>query len=210
MKDVDADTARERMVSDLVDRTNITDTAVIDALRTVPRHAFVPEAQQSAAYADRPLPIGEHQTISAPHMVARMTALLDLDAGDRVLEIGTGSGYHAAVLAEIVGDSNVYSIERRPSLAHAARDRLTRLGYDVLVRTDDGRNGWPDAAPFDAAVLTCAPPTLPSAIPAQLDVGGVIVAPVGQADQTLIRAVVRSDGTLERESHGAVQFVPLR
>lgn len=112
MKDADADTARERMVSDLVDRTNIADTAVIDALLAVPRHAFVPEAQQSAAYADRPLPIGKHQIISAPHMVARMTALLDVAAGDRVLEIGTGSGYHAAVLAEIVGDGNVYSIER--------------------------------------------------------------------------------------------------
>ena len=210
MQDADPDTAREQMVTSLVDRTDITDTAVIDALRTVPRHAFVPVAQRSAAYTDRPLPIGDHQTISAPHMVARMTALLDLDAGDRVLEIGTGSGYHAAILAEIVGDGNVYSIERRASLAHAARDRLAQLDYDVLVRTDDGRNGWPDAAPFDAAVLTCAPPTLPSAIPAQLDVGGIIVAPVGQTDQTLIRAVVRSDGTLERESHGAVQFVPLQ
>jgi len=204
MRDADFDTAREQMVTALVDRTDITDAAVIDALRAVPRHAFVPEPQRSAAYVDRPLPIGDHQTISAPHMVAWMTALLDLAAGDRVLEIGTGSGYHAAVLAEIVGDGNVYSIERQASLADAARARLARLEYDVLVRTDDGCDGWPDAAPFDAALLTCAPQTLPPALPAQLDVGGVVVAPVGQTDQTLIRAIARS--VVSRRSprpHGA-------
>jgi protein-L-isoaspartate(D-aspartate) O-methyltransferase len=180
------------------------------ALRAVPRHEFVPEGRREAAYVDRPLPIGGGQTVSAPHMVARMTDLLALDAGDRVLEIGTGCGYHAAVTAAIVGDGNVYSVEFDPDLAAAARERLDRLGYDVTVRTGDGRDGWADHAPYDAAYLTCAPRSVPDAIVEQIRPAGVVVAPVGDRRQELVRLRRRADGGVDRETFGGVRFVPMR
>lgn len=204
------ETARERMASTVATRTGV-DDGVRKALATVPRHAFVPPGRRSSAYADRPLPIGDGQTISAPHMVAVMADLLDLEAGDRVLEIGTGCGYHAAVTAELVGASSVYSVEYSPDLADDARSRLADLGYEgISVRTGDGRDGWPDHAPYDAAYLTCAAAEFPAAVVEQVRRGGRLLAPLGTGRQTLIYARKREDGSLERREEGAVRFVRLR
>ena len=200
---------RDRLVDSLADRGRIERPATIEALRSVPRHEFVPEERRAAAYADRPLPIGAGQTISAPHMVGIMCDRLAPDPGDRVLEIGTGCGYHAAVTAELVGSENVYTVEYVPELAAEARRRLERLGYgDVHVRTGDGWRGWPDHAPYDGAYLTCAAPELPEAVAEQVRVGGRIVAPIGETTQTLVEAT-RTDGGLKRETHGGVRFVPM-
>jgi protein-L-isoaspartate(D-aspartate) O-methyltransferase len=208
-RDPDWTARRERMVDRLVDRGRIERESTERALRAVPRHAFVPEPRRGSAYEDRPLPIGEGQTISAPHMVAVMCDRLELEAGERVLEIGTGCGYHAAVTAEIVGPGNVYSVEYHGDLARAAEARLDRLGYDVRVRAGDGRKGWPDAAPFDAAYLTCAAPKFPRKVVEQVRPGGRLLAPLGRNRQTLVAAWKRADGALDREEHGAVRFVPL-
>ncbi|MDZ7745347.1 MAG: protein-L-isoaspartate(D-aspartate) O-methyltransferase [Halobacteriales archaeon] len=175
----------------------------------VPRHAFVPDAQRrGSAYADRPLPIGNGQTISAPHIVAIMCDILDPDSGDSILEIGTGCGYHAAVMAELGAD--IYTVEYHESLAQEARDRLHRLGYDVRVRHGDGREGWPAHAPYDGVYLTCAAPEIPDAILDQTRPGGQVVAPVGRAAQRLVGVTV-GEGTAirERTDHGGVRFVPL-
>ncbi len=205
------DTAREQLVDDLVARDRISDPAVIDALRAVPRHAFVPPAHRSAAYTDRPLPIGDEQTISAPHMVGIIAELLDLSAGDTVLEIGTGRGYHAAVTAELVGPANVYTIEYSEQLATTAREILESLGYGAIsVAVGDGRNGWPEHAPYQAAYLTCATPHLPEPIVSQVTVGGTIVAPIGTHRQTLTHYQKREDGSLSQETYGPVRFVRLR
>ncbi|WP_049901199.1 protein-L-isoaspartate(D-aspartate) O-methyltransferase [Halococcus agarilyticus] len=228
----DSTARREQLVDRLQEQGRIERETTREALRRVPRHEFVPAARRGDAYADRPLPIGEDQTISAPHMVAMMTDLLELDHGDRVLEIGTGCGYHAAVTAAVVGavdgtgdgdDPNrattgdtdgergaVYSVEFHDSLAAAARERLDRLGYDVAVRAGDGHEGWPDGAPYDAAYLTCAAAELPEKVIEQVGPGGRIVAPIGRGRQTLVRATRRPDGGLDRERHGGVRFVPMR
>ncbi|MEF8777893.1 MAG: protein-L-isoaspartate(D-aspartate) O-methyltransferase [Natronomonas sp.] len=202
--------ARERMVDTLVEAGRIERQATIDALKTVPRHEFVPESRQSESYTDRPLPIGSGQTISAPHMVGIMCDLLELEADDSVLEIGTGCGYHAAVTAEIVGAEHVYSVEYVESLAADARNQLEDLGYgQVSIRTGDGAEGWPEHAPYDAAYLTCAAPEIPEAIVEQLRVSGRLVAPIGTSRQTLVRAKKTEDG-LDRERHGAVRFVRMQ
>ncbi len=181
------------------------------ALEAVPRHEFVPESSREDAYVDRPLPIGEGQTISAPHMVAAMVDLLALESGDRVLEIGTGCGYHAAVTAEVVGAENVYSVEYHDRLAEQARRRFERLGYgDVSVRVGDGHDGWPEHAPYDAAYLTCAASELPTAVVEQVRPGGRLLAPVGDATQRLVLARRRADGSLDREEHGRVRFVTMQ
>jgi len=206
---MDRDTARDRLADRL--RERVDDERVVEAVRAVPRHEFVPENRREAAYRDRPLPIGEGQTISAPHMVAIMADLLDLTEGNTVLEIGTGCGYHAAVTAELVGAANVYSVEYHESLAQAARERLDRLGYgDVSVRVGDGREGWPDHAPYDRAYLTCAAAELPGTVVAQVRPGGDILAPIGTRRQTLVRARRRADGSLDRETHGGVRFVQMQ
>ncbi|QLD89259.1 protein-L-isoaspartate(D-aspartate) O-methyltransferase [Natronomonas salina] len=205
----DFETRRERMVEGLAESGRVERPETIEALKTVPRHEFVPESRRESAYADRPLPIGNDQTVSAPHMVGIMCDLLELSPGDQVLEIGTGCGYHAAVTAEIVGDGNVYSVEYHADLAEDARRRLDRLGYDVNVRVGDGHAGWPEHAPFDAAYLTCAAPELPDRVVDQLRVGGVVLAPIGRGRQTLVRATKTDDG-LRREDHGAVRFVPMQ
>jgi protein-L-isoaspartate(D-aspartate) O-methyltransferase len=203
----DYDRARSRLLARLRERTDA-DERVLDALAAVPRHEFVPAARQSEAYADRPLPIGANQTISAPHMVAIMADLLDVVPGDRVLEIGTGCGYHAAVTAEL--GAEVYSVEYHDDLAASARERLAALGYDVAVRAGDGREGWPEQAPYDACYLTCAAPAVPDALFAQVRPGGVLLAPVGERTQRLVRFVVGEDGEVrERTDHGGVRFVPL-
>ena len=199
---------RERMVERLDRKGRVERDSTREALLTVPRHEFVPEDRRSAAYDDRPLPIGEGQTISAPHMVAMMTDLLELDSGDRVLEIGTGCGYHAAVTAEAGGA--VKSVEFYEPLAETARERLSRLGYDVAVRAGDGHEGWPEHAPYDAAYLTCAAPEIPDAVAEQVRPGGRIVAPVGTRRQTLVRATRRANGRLDREQHGGVRFVSMQ
>lgn len=208
--DDDFGTARERLVDGLVESGRIEREATIDALGTVPRHEFVPESRRNEAYADRPLPIGSDQTISAPHMVGIMCDLLELEAGDRVLEIGTGCGYHAAVTGEIVDPENVYSVEYVASLATEARERLERLGYgDVSIKVGDGAEGWAEHAPYDAAYFTCAAPELPGPVVEQLHIGGRLVAPVGTGRQTLVRAEKTDEG-LDREHHGAVRFVTMQ
>jgi protein-L-isoaspartate(D-aspartate) O-methyltransferase len=202
--------ARRELVDRLIEQGQVERPATERAMRAVPRHEFVPPERREAAYRDRPLPIGEGQTISAPHMVAMMTDLLAPDADDRILEIGTGCGYHAAVTSEVIDPGTVYSVEVEPELARAARDRLDRLGYDVRVRVGDGFAGWPDHAPYDGAYLTCAPQSIPDVIVEQVRPGGRIVAPVGRGRQRLVRLTRRADGGVDRETHGAVRFVPMR
>lgn len=202
---------RNRMVDRLAESGRISDEATLEALRSVPRHEFVPPARRDAAYEDRPLPIGDDQTISAPHMVGMMTELLDAAPGDRVLEIGTGCGYHAAVTAEVVGSQNVYSVEYGQQLAEQAEERLGGLGYDeISIRVGDGWNGWPDHAPYDRAYLTCATPELPDPLAEQIVPGGRILAPIGRRRQTLELFEKRANGSFDTESHGGVRFVRMR
>ncbi len=197
------------MVETVAPRAN--DDRVLAALAAVPRHKFVPPARRDSAYADRPLPIGDGQTISAPHMVAIMADLLALEPGDDVLEIGTGCGYHAAVTAELVGDEGVYTVEYSEELADRARNHLADLGYDgVSVRVGDGRTGWPRHAPYDAVYFTCATPSLPDPVVDQVRPGGQVLAPIGTGRQTLVEATKRPDGSLERADHGGVRFVEMR
>jgi protein-L-isoaspartate(D-aspartate) O-methyltransferase len=184
--------------------------AVRAALGKVERHRFVPAAQQSRAYRNHPLPIGSGQTISQPYIVALSTDLIAPQAGQRVLEIGTGSGYQAAMLAEIV--AQVYSIELVPSLGKEAAARLRALGYaNVEVRIGDGYAGWPEQAPFDAIVVTAAAPRVPQALVDQLKPGGRMVIPVGASHeaQELLLLVKRADGSVEKRSVLPVRFVPL-
>ncbi|WP_132056863.1 protein-L-isoaspartate(D-aspartate) O-methyltransferase [Halorussus amylolyticus] len=202
--------ARNRLVERLAARESF-DESTVEAMRGVPRHEFVPPTHRNRAYDDRPLPIGNDQTISAPHMVATMVDTLDLDPGETVLEIGTGCGYHAAVTAAVVGPENVYSVEYHDSLAESARDRLDRLGYGgVSIRVGDGREGWPEHAPYDAAYLTCAASEIPNAVVEQVRPGGRLLAPVGTADQRLVFARRRADGSLDRETRGRVRFVRMQ
>ncbi|WP_225332976.1 protein-L-isoaspartate(D-aspartate) O-methyltransferase [Halomicrobium urmianum] len=200
---------RGELVERLAERVD--DEDVLAAMRAVPRHEFVPEDRRGNAYADRPLPIGGGQTISAPHMVAMMAELLDLREGDAVLEVGTGCGYHAAVTAELVGDEGVYTVEYRESLAEDARERLADLGYEgISVRVGDGKEGWEAHAPYDRAYLTAAAPEFPGPVVEQVRPGGLLLAPIGTGRQRLVRARKRADGELDRDSHGAVRFVRLQ
>ncbi|ERG88716.1 MAG: protein-L-isoaspartate(D-aspartate) O-methyltransferase [halophilic archaeon J07HX5] len=201
---------RERIVNQIEDRTALGDR-VTAALQTVPRHAFVPPDRRTSAHDDRPLPIGAGQTISAPHMMAMMTDALDTAAGTTVLEIGTGCGYHAAVTAELVGASTMYSVEYHAALADRARKTLAATGYDaVMTRVGDGRNGWPAHVPYDRVYLTCAAEAFPPALVEQVRPGGILLGPIGRRRQQLVRAQVRADGTLDRTELGAVRFVRLQ
>jgi protein-L-isoaspartate(D-aspartate) O-methyltransferase len=201
---------RAALVSHLSDREAL-GSETLTAMGAVPRHLFVPERNRTAAYEDTPLPIGEGQTISAPHMVAVMTDLLELSPGTRVLEIGTGCGYHAAVTAEAVGAENVYSVEYHDELAAQARRTLANAGYGaVSVRAGDGKQGWADHAPYDRAYLTCAASEFPQQVVEQVTPGGFLLAPLGDRRQTLVRARKQADGSLVREEHGHVRFVPLQ
>ncbi len=207
----DFETARRLMVDRLERQKYYDRRTTADALRAVPRHEFVPEDQRTAAYDDRPLPIGDGQTISAPHMVAMMVDLLELQRGDRVLEIGTGCGYHAAVTAEVVGSTNVFSVEVSPDLATSTRDRLDRLGYGgISIRVGDGAAGWAEHAPYDAAYFTCAVCDIPEAVIAQLSDGGRVFAPVGRFEQELIEVIIEDGAIVDRRSHGGVRFVQIR
>ena len=186
---------------------DIDDERVLQAMSRVQRHLFVPLALRDRAYGDHPLPIGEDQTISQPYIVAYMTQVLHLEPGDRVLEIGTGSGYQAAVLAELAGD--VYSIEIIPSLTERARTTLEGIGYtNIHLRTGDGYFGWPEQAPFDAIMVTAAPDHIPQALVDQLADGAHLVLPVGDRYQELIR-VTREGAETKTERLLPVRFVPM-
>ncbi len=199
--------ARQRMVERQIEARGVSDPRVLAALRKVPRHRFVPPAAQSLAYADTPLPIGHGQTISQPYIVAFMSEALELKGGERVLEIGTGSGYQAAVLAELAKD--VYTIEIVEPLAREARTRLQELGFsNIQLRSGDGYRGWPQAAPFDAIMVTAAPDHVPPALVEQLAQGGRLVLPVGTSFQELVRIRRTKNGT-RRESLLPVRFVPM-
>ncbi len=199
---------RERMVADQLVRRGIRDPRVLAALGKVPRHRFVDEALSSRAYGDYPLPIGERQTISQPYMVALMTEALELSGHERVLEVGTGSGYQTSILAELC--SKVYSIERLKSLADRAIRRLDGLGYyNVLVRVGDGSLGWPEEAPFDAVLVTAAAPRVPEMLLAQLAVRGSLVIPVGDAYSQVLRKAVRREEGIQWSDLGGCVFVKL-
>jgi protein-L-isoaspartate(D-aspartate) O-methyltransferase len=188
----------------------ITDPATLEAMRRVPRHEFVPQEQRRLAYRNQPLAIGYGQTISQPYIVAYMTEALDLQASDRVLEIGAGSGYQAAVLAEIV--DQVYTVEIIEPLATSARERLRRLGYDnVTVRQGDGYYGWPEHAPFDAIIVTAAAGHIPRPLLEQLKPGGRLVIPIGPvyAVQSLVLARRDDDGEVRTQQLLPVRFVPM-
>jgi protein-L-isoaspartate(D-aspartate) O-methyltransferase len=183
---------------------------VARAMRAVPRKYFLPRELSARAHEDKPLPIGHDQTISQPSLVAFMTAQLALTPFSRVLEIGTGSGYQTAILAELAGE--VFSIERIPELSATAKQRLAMLGYkNITLRIDDGVHGWPEAVPFDAIILTAATQEIPHRLLAQLKIGGRLVAPEGQSDenQTLLLVEKTPTGDIRRFDLGAVRFVPL-
>ncbi|MFQ5876954.1 MAG: protein-L-isoaspartate(D-aspartate) O-methyltransferase [Acidobacteriota bacterium] len=199
--------ARQRMVREQIEARGIRDPRVLEAMRRVPRHLFVPEPWRSRAYEDGPLPIGEGQTISQPYIVAFMTEALRPRSTDRILEVGTGSGYQAAVLASIV--ARVFTVEILPGLGEQARRLLHELNYDnVEVRIGDGHAGWPEHAPFDAIIVTAAPEEVPPALIDQLVTGGRLVIPVGRREQHLIRLTRTAEG-VERETLLPVRFVPL-
>lgn len=202
-------TSRAWMVREQIAARGITDGRVLAAMARVPRHEFVPLGRRSVAYEDGPLPIGHGQTISQPYIVAFMTAALDPKPGDRVLEIGTGSGYQAAVLSGLVAE--VYSIEIVEPLAQRAEADLKRLGYgNVKVRAGDGYRGWPEAAPFDAIIVTCAPEHVPQALVDQLKVGGRMMVPVGPTDGAQELYLLRKrPGGLETRAVLPVRFVPM-
>ena len=207
---VSFDDERRRMVETQIAMRGVRQPAVLAAMGKVPREKFVPEHLAAHAYEDRPLPIGQGQTISQPYIVAFMTEALGLDPRDRVLEIGTGSGYAAAVLAEIVAE--VYTIERLAPLARSAQRRLADLGYaGVRVCCGDGTLGWPEHAPYDAIVTTAGGREVPPALLAQLAIGGRLVIPVGTSRraQRLVRVVRARADDYETEDLGDVAFVPL-
>ena len=199
---------RERMVREQIEARDITSKRVLEAMRTVPRHRFVPSNVFRHAYADNPLPIGLGQTISQPYIVAFMTEALALKKSDVVLEIGTGSGYQAAVLTGLV--KHVYTIEILCELADRARETLQELSYkNVTVRCGDGYAGWPKHAPFDAVIVTAAPPEIPQKLVEQLKPGGRMVLPVGRYFQSLKLIVKREDGSFSTRDILPVRFVPM-
>ncbi len=202
------DRLRQDMVEKQIEARGVTDVAVLNAMRTVPRHLFVSEALMDQAYSDYPLPIGEQQTISQPYIVAEMTQALELNRNDRVLEIGTGSGYQAAVLAQIA--YRVYTIERIHGLYVKTRKLFDRLGYhNIVTRYSDGTSGWKDESPFDAIIVTAGAPEIPDVLVEQLAVGGRMVIPVGnQYAQELIK-LVRDENGVRKDNLGGCRFVKL-
>ena len=204
---VDFAVARERMVADQVEARGIADPRVLAAMRAVPREQLVPEDVRASAYEDRPLPIGHGQTISQPYIVAEMSAQLELSGDERVLEIGTGSGYQAAILGELARE--VYTIEIVEPLAERAAADLERLGYEnVHVCAGDGYKGWPEEAPFDAIIVTAAPDHVPQPLIDQLAVGGRMVIPIGRGIQSLT-LITRDERGVKRKTLLGVMFVPM-
>lgn len=204
----DYDNQRAQMVDHQMRRRDITDKSVLEAMEKVPRHRFVPQQLRGSAYSDGPLPIGKGQTISQPYIVALMTQLARPKPDSRVLDVGTGSGYQAAVLAEIV--DQVYSIEIVESLAEEAAERLKRLGYEnVEVRSGDGYRGWPEHAPFDLIIVAAAPDHVPQPLVDQLAPGGRLIIPVGKYFQSLMLIEKHADGSVEERNVAPVAFVPM-
>lgn len=200
--------ARERMVRDDIASGGVTDARVLESMRITPRHEFVPAAQRPLAYFDMALPIGEAQTISGPFVVAYMTEKLDPKPTDRVLEIGTGSGYQAAVLSPLVG--MVYSIEIHQELGDRATRTLKRLGYrNVVTKVGDGFAGWPEHAPFDKIIVTCSPENIPKPLIDQLAEGGMMVIPVGERYEQMLVRLTKRNGNLDRETLVPSLFVPM-
>lgn len=205
---LDYETLRERMVREQLVARDIADPRVLEAMRRVPRHAFVPQQLRARAYEDGPLPIGSDQTISQPYIVALMTQMLALKPDDVVLEVGTGSGYQTAVLCELA--CFVYSLERYPALGERASAVLTDLGYhNVEVYIGDGSQGLPDQAPFDAIIVTAAAPAIPGPLRSQLADGGRMVIPVGDRFQQMLQRVRRNEEAWRVEALLPVMFVPL-
>jgi len=204
----DFEAARSAMVEEQLRRRGISDFRVLEAMGRIVRHLFIPADHQSEAYEDRPIPIGEGQTISQPYMVALMTQTLSPQAKDRVLEVGTGSGYQTAILAELC--RKVYTIERIPSLRQKAEKTLRGIGYsNVSFRTGDGSKGWPEEAPFEGIMVTAGAPQAPETLISQLSEGGRLVIPAGSRySQTLYKITRRGDKLFEEEVTGCV-FVPL-
>lgn len=201
---------REAMVREQIAGRGVKDARVLEAMRAVPRHRFAPESQQSGAYGDHPLPIGHGQTISQPYIVGFMSEKLDLSPGDRVLEVGTGSAYQAAILSLLV--ARVVSIEIIEPLARSAADRLVEMGFgNVTVLHGDGYYGWKEAAPYDAIIVTAAAPHVPPPLTAQLKPGGRMIIPVGRSGwtQNLLLVEKREDGDIVTRNLMAVSFVPL-
>ena len=200
--------ARRRMVETQLKNRDITDPRVLNALLKVPRHLFVEKGLQNQAYSDKPLQIGEYQTISQPYMVALMTQLLELKGDERVLEIGTGSGYQAAVLAELAG--KVYTIERLDSLYHNARRNFSRLSYNnIWTRLGDGTLGWPDNSPYDGILVTAGAPGVPQPLINQLALGGRLVVPVGGQGTQVLKIITRTEKGTEEKSSTPCRFVRL-
>ncbi|QSV44960.1 protein-L-isoaspartate(D-aspartate) O-methyltransferase [Geobacter benzoatilyticus] len=203
------DIARKRMVESQIISRGIKDRRLIEAMLKVPRHVFVEEAMAAQAYSDTPLPIGEKQTISQPYMVALMTELLQLSGSDKVLEIGTGSGYQAAILATLA--DRVYTVERIRPLALKARKALDSIGLlNVNIKISDGTVGWEEEAPFDAIIVTAGAPDIPEKLVDQLKPGGRLVIPVGsQFEQILVRVIKQEDGSFVRDDIAGCRFVKL-
>lgn len=198
---------REKMVREQIEARGVQNHAVLQAMRKVARHLFVPENYRDRAYDDMPLPIGEGKTISQPYIVAYMTEALKLHPSDRVLEIGTGSGYQTAILAEIAKE--VYSIEILPELARRAQELLSSLGYlNVHIKIGDGYSGYPEKSPFDGIILTAAPPSIPPPLLDQLTEGGRLIAPVGLDFQQLVLVRKTKEG-FEKQNLLPVRFVPM-
>ena len=198
---------RERMVRQQIETRGVKDEQVLAAMRSVPRHRFVPDDYREASYQDSPLPIGESQTISQPYIVALMSELLEVEAGDKVLEIGTGSGYQAAVLAAM--GVEVYTVEIRQGLCERAKLTLAELGYDnAYVRCGDGYGGWPEQAPFAGVIVTAAPDRIPEPLIDQLAVGARMVIPLGDFYQQLM-VIKKTDDGVEERSVIPVRFVPM-
>ena len=198
---------RNCMVTRQIESRGINTKPVLDAMRKVKRHLFVPEDRRDEAYDDRPIPIGENQTISQPYIVALMTDLMQIQKSDVVLEIGTGSGYQAAILAELAKD--VYSIEIIETLGKRAEKVLYECGYqNIHIRIGDGYQGWPEKAPFDKIIITAAPPKIPQPLIDQLKVGGIMVLPVGMEDQQLI-VLTKDENGVHRKKITSVVFVPM-
>lgn len=199
---------RKRMVDEQLIPRGIKQPRVIEAFLKVQRHRFIPEGLRSSAYADYPIPIGEGQTISQPYIVALMTECLDLSANQKVLEIGTGSGYQAAILAEL--SNQVYSIERFPSLAKRAEFLLQDLGYsNVRIKVEDGTLGWPEEAPFSRIIVTAATPEVPLPLTEQLSENGKMILPLGEAFNQVLTLIKKEKGQLKSESICGCVFVPL-
>lgn len=210
-KDIDSDEfakLRENMVKTQIERRGVKDEKVLNAMRKVERHKFVPEQYIENSYEDRPLPIGEGQTISQPYIVALMTEVLGLDSTKKVLEVGTGSGYQAAVLAEIC--DSVYTIEIVEALGKRSKKLLSELGYEnVKVKVGDGYKGWEEYSPFDGVIVTCAPSHVPQPLIDQMTEGGKMVIPVDVAYGQDLILLIKKDGKVERESITPVRFVPM-